>query len=225
MIDDRESYVGEIKSWHRTALDVKYDSLCKEFEEIKFKNVRHAFTIAENSKEFSLNGCLKPKIFKSVFTSLKDCSSLIELRLARNNMASEGFRMLCAILPTLTHLRRLDISNNALTFRDIEALSNVTVPNLQDLSDINLSYNPLGDLSAPYIVKFLTGRLLERVNMQCCSLTMKFFERNETGWEKVLSDSNALKIMHLSDNDIEDNATLRTLFGTSACRCSLSWKD
>ena len=137
--------------------------------------------------------------------SLKGQSDLIEINLKRVMLEDSGMKLLCQGLPT--SLRKLNLSCNNLTLSSVEELCEVVSKRnpgqkFEDLADINLSFNPIGDLSNKPIIAIMKELNMRTISLQSCFLGSDFIQTEKDRWLELLQGQNFLEEMQIGFNNL-----------------------
>lgn len=117
------------------------------------------------------------KVSKPFFKCLSYENNLSVLDLSHNFLQDEGVNTLAKALATVKHLTTLNLSGNLITATGIKYLlssndyGNTSRPDdyLNDLIELNLSHNPIGDQSKKYLTNLCMGiPNLKILNLKSC---------------------------------------------------------
>lgn len=129
------------------------------------------------------NLCLSSVEVQPVFKSLNHQTNLTQLYLANNSLGNDGLKHLAQCLPTLSQIKVIDLSGN---FIDAEGVKSLIFlfekPNssvLQNHLEIDLSYNPLGDIGFKHIMKLSHYIRFKSLNLKACDITSQTSENNQ----------------------------------------------
>ena len=117
----------------------------------------------------------------------------------------------------------VDLSNCSLAAIDLAAVLHF-IENAEEVSDINLSDNKLGELGANEVKKFIVHR--ER-KLKCLNLRWNYFTDNAgKDFAAALKDSNCkLKSLDLGGNNFTNNAARDLAAALKHCNCTLESLD
>lgn len=114
-----------------------------------------------------------------LFRALHHQNNLQHIDLSGNALFNEGLKQLCTALPSITQLRSLNLALNNITVDGIRYLSEIfdqsSKPVLEHLSELNLSFNLLGDNCLSYLAKILHHIKLRVLALTGCNFTDNVF--------------------------------------------------
>lgn len=154
---------------------------------------------ATQSLNFGDLGLELPEL-QPVFRSLNHQANLKEIILKSNTITDEGVKLLCSSLPTLKQLKVLDLSVNSLSYRSLSYISELVSdkPCLQELVELNIGCNLLGDESWQYLAIILNKLKLQKLIL--CSCDLEDFSR------KLVLPLQYITWLDISYNDIQQKS-------------------
>lgn len=153
------------------------------------------------------------KNIQPIFRALTNDRNIITVDISNNEISNEGINYLAKSVSSMKKLLKLDLSGNFILADGISTLSSIP---LNNLTELNLSFNPFGDDGIIHLSRLLDGFVnLKKLNLACCeianfsnvSLNLKnlqsfdiSFNENLSGdsVRKCLSELNAFKIEDLN---------------------------
>nr|XP_044999782.1 tonsoku-like protein isoform X3 [Jaculus jaculus] len=146
--------------------------------------------------------------------ALKLHTVLRELRLAGNRLGDGCAPELLAALGTMPNLVLLDLSSNHLGQEGLRQLAGGPLGRvaLQNLEELDLSMNPLGDGCCQALASLLrVCPLLSTLRLQACGFGPSFFLSHQAALGSVFQDAEHLKTLSLSYNALGAPALARVL--------------
>ena len=130
--------------------------------------------MVETTNSLDLSVSLKKNHIKPVCHTIKSCLRLCELNFSWCKLTDNPFSVIVSILYTLPSLSSMNVSTNCITLESIHLLASVRpIPSLLSL---NLSWNPLGDLSLPSITTIMATSKLGTLKLTGCQYTKTLFQ-------------------------------------------------
>lgn len=140
-------------------------------------------------------------------------TNLFDINLSGNLMTDECMPLLCSSLPFLQNLTILNLSLNHLTWESLrqlsDALSTADSPIPHNLSQLDLSHNPLGNQALQHLAVMTRSVKLKALNLENVEFDGKVFELLCN--ENVELCFDHLEVFNVSHNGL-DKAQLLRLF-------------
>lgn len=152
--------------------------------------------------------------------ALKLHTALRELRLAGNRLGDACATELLATLGTMPNLVLLDLSSNHLGQEGLRQLVEGSSGQaaLQNLEELDLSMNPLGDGCGQALASLLRAcPMLSTLRLQACGFSSSFFLSHQAALGGAFQDAVHLKTLSLSYNLLGAPALARVLQTLPAC--------
>ncbi|KAM3928619.1 tonsoku-like protein [Leptodactylus fuscus] len=208
VLQSNEEVVAEVQSWDLPPLMDRYKKACQSLAVEENRLVRKALEQQETSSSMSLcRLSMRGRHLCPLIRALKLQNSLRQLHLSGNLLGDAEVEELLSMLGTMPNLTHLNLSCNRLTHEGIRKL--VPAPGtpdykaLENLEELDLSMNPLGDgLSQPLASLLLHCPVLTTLNLQACQLSAKFLQQYRLLLANAFKGSLHLKNLSLSHNPL-----------------------
>ncbi|XP_069588240.1 tonsoku-like protein isoform X2 [Ranitomeya imitator] len=208
VLQSNEEVVAEVQSWDLPPLTDRYKKACQSLSLEENLLVHKALEQQDGGSSMSLcHLSLTGRHLCPLLRALKLQSSLRQLHLCGNLLGDAEVEELLSTLVTMPHLTHLDLSCNRLTHEGIRRL--VPAPGtpdysaLQNLEELDLSMNPLGDgLSQPLASLLLHCPVLRSLRLQACQLSAKFLQQYRLLLADAFRGAVHLKTLSLSHNPL-----------------------
>ncbi|XP_063780800.1 tonsoku-like protein [Pseudophryne corroboree] len=208
VLQSNEEVLAEVTSWDLPPLTDRYRKACQSLDVAENRLVLRALEQQEMNPCMSLcRLALKPPELCPLIRALKLQSSLRQLHLSGNLLRDLQVEELLWMLGTMPNLTHLNLSCNRLTHEGIKKLLPAPgTPNneaLQNLEELDLSMNPLGDgLSQPLASLLHHCPVLSVVHLQACQLSTKFVQQHRLLLAEAFRGAIHLKTLSLSHNPL-----------------------
>ncbi|XP_056408145.1 tonsoku-like protein [Hyla sarda] len=208
VLQSNEEVVAEVTSWDLPPLTDRYKKACQSLAVEENRLVRKALEQQEMSSSISLcRLSLQGRHLCPLIRSLKLQSSLRRLHLSGNLLGDPEVEELLSMLGTMPNLTHLDLSCNRLTHEGIRRM--VPAPGtpdyraLENLEELDLSMNPLGDgVSQALASLLLHCPVLRSLRLQSCQLSAKFLQQYRLLLANSFRGAVHLKNLCLSHNPL-----------------------
>lgn len=192
---EQNMLLSTILDWKISPLSQRYEEMCHQLQ----KGVQHTLIVVVYKITFQSSTAVDDKIkvrlersqstltlelsslwlrhvqTEPLFKALLHQARLTLLDLSFNFIGNEGCQQLAKALPTLLQLKTLRLKCNGISNLGLEALlCGTDIENLENLEELQLSQNPLGNASLRTLQKFCAsraGRALTTLNLSQCELT------------------------------------------------------
>uniref|UniRef100_A0A670ZBX9 Tonsoku-like protein n=1 Tax=Pseudonaja textilis TaxID=8673 RepID=A0A670ZBX9_PSETE len=200
VLQSNEEVLAEVQSWDLPPLLERYRKACRTLAVGKQPLLERQ----ASSSSFSASGtALGQRQLLPLLRALKLQASLRQLCLSGTGLGDDSAEELQATLGTIPGLKGLDLSANRLGPDGLQKLV-VGLPGslaFQNLEELDLSLNPLGDGSAPSLASLLQAcPVLGSLRLQACRLGATFPEPHSLLLGRALKGAVHLKRLSLSHN-------------------------
>jgi len=192
--------VAVVTSWNCKPAEERYRDSCKDMGTSCFKGICDKLALMASNNTLSLSVPLKTQNAAPIFHCLRSNIGLRELSLSRCKLSDTTMALLVTLLPTLSNLSSLDLSQNMLSIQSLKLLSGLKLPLLSHLS---LSLNPLGDLSLPSLTAILSMGPIISLNLSHCMLTKSLFQTGRPEFSEAMKKSK-LTALDVSQNNFDE---------------------
>ncbi|KAM5211078.1 tonsoku-like protein isoform 2-T2 [Hipposideros larvatus] len=215
VLQSNEEVLAEVTSWDLPPLPDRYRKACQSLEQGEHPQVLQAVERQGLGPAFSAcRLALHQAQLKPLLRALKLHSALRELRLAGNRLGDGCSAELLAALGTMPGLTLLDLSSNHLGpdgLRQLAAGLQGQAP-LQNLEELDLSMNPLGDGCGLALASILRAcPVLSTLHLQACGFGPRFLLSHQTALGSAFQDARHLKTLSLSFNVMGATTLAQTL--------------
>lgn len=229
VLQSNEEVSAEVTSWDLPPLTDRYRRACQSLEQGEHQQVLQVMEHQGSGPSFSACSlALRQAQLTPLLRALKLHSALRELRLAGNRLGDGCVAELLAALDTLPGLTLLDLSSNHLGPEGLRQLA-AGLPGqaaLQNLEELDLSMNPLGDGCGLALASILQAcPLLSALHLQACGFGPSFFLNHQAALGSAFQDAKCLQTLSLSYNFLGATAlaqALRSLPAHTLLRLELS---
>ncbi|XP_054947136.1 tonsoku-like protein isoform X2 [Physeter macrocephalus] len=215
VLQSNEEVLAEVTSWDLPPLTDRYRRACQSLEQGEHQGVLQAMEHQGSGPAFSACSlALRQAQLTPLLRALKLHSTLRELRLAGNRLGDGCVAELLAALDTVPGLTLLDLSSNHL---GPEGLCQLAVgllgqSALQNLEELDLSMNPLGDGCGQALASILRAcPLLSTLHLQACGFGPSFFLNHQAALGSAFQGAKCLKTLSLSYNGLGPSALAQAL--------------
>uniref|UniRef100_A0A8C3YU84 Tonsoku-like protein n=1 Tax=Catagonus wagneri TaxID=51154 RepID=A0A8C3YU84_9CETA len=229
VLQSNEEVLAEVTSWDLPPLTDRYRRACRSLEQGEHPQVLQATERQGSGSSFSACSlALRQAQLTPLLRALKLHSALRELRLAGNRLGDGCVAELLAALDTLPGLTLLDVSSNHLGPEGLRQLAGGLrgQATLQNLEELDLSMNPLGDGCGQALASVLQAcPLLSALHLQACGFGPSFFLNHQAALGSAFQDAKCLQTLSLSYNFLGAAAlaqALRSLPARTLLRLELS---
>ncbi|XP_027713504.1 tonsoku-like protein [Vombatus ursinus] len=215
VLQSNEEVLAEVISCDLTPLTDRYRKVCQSLREAENQLVLQALEQQGSGSSFSACSlALRPAQLKPLLRALKLHTSLRELHLVGNRFGDNTAVELLATISTMPGLTILDLSSNHLGTDGLRHLA-TGLPNhntFQNLEELNLSMNPLGDGCAQALASLLQAcPALSTLRLQACGFSSNFLRNHQHTMDSAMQGARHLKIFSLSYNTLGVPALARVL--------------
>ncbi|XP_008832636.1 tonsoku-like protein isoform X2 [Nannospalax galili] len=215
VLQSDDEVLAEVTSWDLPPLTDRYRRACQSLGQGEHQQVLQA--MERQSSGPSFNACslaLHQAQLIPLLRALKLHTVLRELRLAGNRLGDRCSAELLAALGTMPNLVLLDLSSNHLGQEGLRQLVGDSLGQaaLQNLEELDLSMNPLGDGCGQALAFLLRScPMLSTLRLQACGLGPSFLLSHQAALGSALQDAEHLKTLSLSYNALGTPALARIL--------------
>ncbi|XP_026579052.1 tonsoku-like protein [Pseudonaja textilis] len=204
VLQSNEEVLAEVQSWDLPPLLERYRKACRTLAVGELPLLGKLLERQASSSSFSASGtALGQRQLLPLLRALKLQASLRQLCLSGTGLGDDSAEELQATLGTIPGLKGLDLSANRLGPDGLQKLV-VGLPGslaFQNLEELDLSLNPLGDGSAPSLASLLQAcPVLGSLRLQACRLGATFPEPHSLLLGRALKGAVHLKRLSLSHN-------------------------
>ncbi|XP_036904697.1 tonsoku-like protein isoform X1 [Sturnira hondurensis] len=215
VLQSNEEVLAEVTSWDLPPLMDRYRRACQSLEQREHEQVLQAVECQGLGPSF--RACclaLHQAQLTPLLRALKLHSALRELRLAGNRLGDSCATELLAALSTMPGLTILDLSSNHLGPEGLWQLATGLLgqATLQNLEELDLSMNPLGDGCGQALASVLRAcPALSTLHLQACGFGPGFLLSHQEALGRAFQDAKHLKTLSLSYNILGTTALAQTL--------------
>lgn len=221
VLQSNDEVLAEVTSWDLPPLKDRYRRACLSLGQGEHQQVLHAMDHQSSSPSFSACSlALCQAQLTPLLRALKLHTALRELRLAGNRLGDACATELLATLGTMPNLVLLDLSSNHLGQEGLRQLVEGSSGQaaLQNLEELDLSMNPLGDGCGQALASLLRAcPMLSTLRLQACGFSSSFFLSHQAALGGAFQDAVHLKTLSLSYNLLGAPALARVLQTLPAC--------
>ncbi|XP_070488443.1 tonsoku-like protein isoform X3 [Equus przewalskii] len=203
VLQSNEEVLAEVTSWDLPPLTDRYRRACQSLEQGEHQQVLQAMERHSSGPLFSACSlALRQAQLTPLLRALKLHTALRELRLAGNRLGDGCATELLAVLGTVPNLTLLDLSSNHLGPEGLRqlAMGLLGQTTLQNLEELDLSMNPLGDGCGQALASILQAcPSLSTLHLQACGFGPSFFLKAALGSAFQGLHSNADGHMELTE--------------------------
>ncbi|XP_029778912.1 tonsoku-like protein isoform X1 [Suricata suricatta] len=215
VLQSNEEVLAEVTSWDLPPLADRYRRACQSLEQEEHQEVLQAMECQGSGPSFSICSlALRQPQLTPLLRALKLHAALRELRLAGNRLGDGCAAELLAALGTMPGLILLDLSSNHLGPEGLRQLATGLLgqATLQNLEELDLSMNPLGDGSGQALAFILQAcPSLSTLRLQACGFGPSFFLSHQAALGSAFQDAKHLKTLSLSYNILGTTALAQAL--------------
>ncbi|XP_037384389.1 tonsoku-like protein isoform X2 [Talpa occidentalis] len=215
VLRSNEEVLAEVTSWDLPLLTDRYRRACQSLGQGEHPQVLRAVECQGSGPAFgACSLALGPAQLTPLLRSLKLQAELRELRLAGNRLGDGCAPELLAALGTMPSLTLLDLSSNHLGPEGLRQLAEGLAgpAALQNLEELDLSMNPLGDSCGQALAAILHScPSLSNLHLQACGFGPSFFLRHHAALHSTFQGASCLKSLTLSYNMLGGTALARAL--------------
>ncbi|KAB1257925.1 Tonsoku-like protein [Camelus dromedarius] len=215
VLQNNEEVLAEVTSWDLPPLMDRYRRACQSLEQGEHRQVLQAMEHQGSGPSFSACSlALRQAQLTPLLRALKLHSALRELHLAGNQLGDGCIAELLAALDTVPGLTLLDLSSNHLGPEGLRQLATGLLgqATLQNLEELNLSMNPLGDGCGRALASVLQAcPLLRTLYLRACGFGPSFFLNHQVALDNAFRDAKCLKTLALSYNVLGATALAQAL--------------
>ncbi|XP_034868070.1 LOW QUALITY PROTEIN: tonsoku-like protein [Mirounga leonina] len=215
VLQSNEEVLAEVTSWDLPPLTDRYRRACQSLEQEEHQQVLQAMDCQGSGPSFSACSlALRQTQLTPLLRALKLHEALRELHLAGNRLGDGCAAELLAALGTMPSLILLDLSSNHLGPEGLRQLATglqgQTI--LQNLQELDLSMNPLGDGCGQALAFILQAcPSLSTLHLQACGFGPSFFLSHQGALGSAFQDARHLKTLSLSYNSLGTAALAHAL--------------
>nr|XP_031546329.1 tonsoku-like protein isoform X2 [Vicugna pacos] len=215
VLQNNEEVLAEVTSWDLPPLMDRYRRACQSLEQGEHRQVLQAMEHQGSGPSFSACSlALRQAQLTPLLRALKLHSALRELHLAGNQLEDGCIAELLAALDTVPGLTLLDLSSNHLGPEGLRQLATGLLgqATLQNLEELDLSMNPLGDGCGRALASVLQAcPLLRTLYLRACGFGPSFFLNHQVALDNAFRDAKCLKTLALSYNVLGATALAQAL--------------
>ncbi|XP_059971459.1 tonsoku-like protein isoform X2 [Mesoplodon densirostris] len=215
VLQSNEEVLAEVTSWDLPPLTDRYRRACQSLEQGEHQQVLQAMEHQGSGPAFrACSLALRQAQLTPLLRALKLHSALRELRLAGNRLGDGCVAELLAALDTVPGLTLLDLSSNHLGPEGLRqlAVGLLGLSALQNLEELDLSMNPLGDGCGQALASILRAcPLLSTLHLQACGFGPSFFLNHQAALGSAFQGAKCLKTLSLSYNGLGASALAQAL--------------
>ncbi|CAH6791092.1 tonsoku-like protein [Phodopus roborovskii] len=215
VLQSNDEVLAEVTSWDLPPLTDRYRRACQSLGQGEHHQVLQAMEQQSSSPSFSAcSMALCQAQLTPLLRALKLHTNLRELRLAGNRLGDVCAPELLATLGTMPNLVLLDLSSNHLSKEGLRQLVEGSSGQaaLQNLEELDLSMNPLGDGCGQALASLLRAcPMLSTLHLQACGFSPSFFQSHQAALGSAFQDVEHLKTLSLSYNTLGAPALARVL--------------
>jgi len=200
VVQGTEPLIALVTSWDCKPAEERYRDSCKDMATPCFKNICDKLSLMNTTNTLSLSVPMRTHHVAPIFHCLRSNIGLRELHLTRCKLSDTAMTQLVSLLPTLSNLSSLDLSQNLFSLQSLKLLSELNLPTLSFLS---LSGNPLGDLSLPSLTSVLSMGPIISLNLSSCMFTKSLFQIGRPEFSEEMKKSK-LKRLDISHNNLDE---------------------
>ncbi|XP_045716770.1 tonsoku-like protein [Phyllostomus hastatus] len=215
VLQSNEEVLAEVTSWDLPPLTDRYRRACQSLGQREHPQVLRAVECQGLGPAFRACGlALRRAQLAPLLRALKLHAALRELRLAGNRLGDGCAAELLALLSTVPGLTILDLSSNHLGPEGLWQLA-AGFPGqatLQNLEELDLSMNPLGDGCGQALASVLRAcPALSTLHLRACGFGPGFLLSHQAALGCAFQDAKQLKTLSLSYNILGTTALAQTL--------------
>ncbi|XP_063155839.1 tonsoku-like protein [Candoia aspera] len=204
VLQSNEEVLAEVQSWDLPPLVERYHKACENLALGEHPLLVKLLERQEPGFSFSVCGiALRHQHLSPLLWALKLQTSIRQLCLSGTGLGDDSAEELQATLRTLPGLKLLDLSANQLGPDGVHKLA-AGLPGsfaFQNLEELDLSLNPLGDSSSPSLASLVQAcPVLSTLRLQACGLGSTFLEPHCLLLASALKGAVHLKRLTLSHN-------------------------
>ncbi|XP_030159423.1 tonsoku-like protein isoform X2 [Lynx canadensis] len=215
VLQSNEEVLAEVTSWDLPPLADRYRRACQSLQQEEHQEVLQAMECQGSGPSFSACSlALRQTQLTPLLRALKLHAALRELHLAGNRLGDGCAAELLAALGTMPGLILLDLSSNHLGPEGLRQLATGLLgqTTLQNLEELDLSMNPLGDGSGQALAFILQAcPSLSTLHLQACGFGPSFFLSHQAALGSAFQDAKHLKTLSLSYNILGASALAQAL--------------
>ncbi|XP_027456429.1 tonsoku-like protein [Zalophus californianus] len=215
VLQSNEEVLAEVTSWDLPPLTDRYRRACQSLEQEEHQEVLQAMDCQGSGPSFSACSlALRQTQLTPLLRALKLHTALRELHLAGNRLGDGCAAELLAALGTMPSLILLDLSSNHLGPEGLRQLATGLQgqTTLQNLQELDLSMNPLGDGCGQALAFILQAcPSLSTLHLQACGFGPSFFLSHQAALGTAFQDARHLKTLSLSYNSLGSAALAHAL--------------
>nr|XP_051684653.1 tonsoku-like protein isoform X2 [Oryctolagus cuniculus] len=220
VLQSNDEVLAEVSSWDLPPLADRYRRACQSLGQEEHPQVLQAVERQDSGPSFSACSlALRPAQLTPLLRALKLHTALRELRLAGNRLGDGCAAELLAALGTMPGLVLLDLSSNHLGPEGLRHLA-TGLPGqavLQNLEELDLSMNPLGDGCGQALALLLQAcPALSTLRLQACGFGPGFLLSHQEALGSAFRDATCLETLSLSYNALGTPALARALHSLPA---------
>lgn len=173
---EQNMLLSTIIDWKISPLSQRYEEMCHQLQKGVDSKIKLLLEPSQNTQSLELASLwLRETQTEPIFKALLHQARLTVLDLSCNFIGNEGCQELAKALPTLLQLKTLRLKCNAISNQGLDALlGGQAMEKLENLEELQLSQNPLGNASLRTLHKFCNsaaGRTLTTLHLAQCELT------------------------------------------------------
>ncbi|XP_048658302.1 tonsoku-like protein isoform X2 [Marmota marmota marmota] len=221
VLQSNDEVLAEVTSWDLPPLIDRYRRACQSLGQGEHQQVLQAMEHQGSSPSFSACSlALSQAQLTPLLRALKLHTTLRELHLAGNRLGDGCASELLAALSTMPSLVLLDLSSNHLGQESLRQLAGGPQgqATLQNLEELDLSMNPLGDSCGQALASLLRAcPLLSTLRLKACGFGPSLFLSHQAALGSAFQDAERLKTLSLSYNALGALALTKALQSLPTC--------
>ncbi|KAG3273358.1 tonsoku like, DNA repair protein, transcript variant X2 [Ictidomys tridecemlineatus] len=221
VLQSNDEVLAEVTSWDLPPLIDRYRRACQSLGQGEHQQVLQAMEHQGSSPSFSACSlALSQAQLTPLLRALKLHTALRELHLAGNRLGDGCASELLAALSTMPSLVLLDLSSNHLGQESLRQLAGGPQgqATLQNLEELDLSMNPLGDSCGQALASLLRAcPLLSTLRLKACGFGPSLFLSHQAALGSAFQDAEHLKTLSLSYNALGALALTKALQSLPTC--------
>ncbi|XP_069771242.1 tonsoku-like protein [Narcine bancroftii] len=208
VLQSNEEVLADVLCWDLSPLSDRYRKACQSLALAEDSRVLRMCEMQGSTACFRLcNLSLRGGGLTPVLRALRLHTVIRELRLSANRLSDDVMDELLGSLVTMPNLTLLDLSSNQITGQGLRKLSEgarcSTNTPFQNLQELDLSLNPLGEGSCQALALLITAcPVLSSLRLQACGLTARLLQHHCLLLSDAMKGAPHLKMVCVSHNPL-----------------------